>query len=350
VETPRPAPRFFAALLLLGAVLGCGASDADAPPRGTLSLLAVGDTGQPVTALTALDPGHAVAAAMAEEDARAPVDAVVLLGDNFYPDGLEEDELKDRLRENLVGPFCRFVALTPRGAGSLREACPEARALHPVPIYAVLGNHDYGERESPDLQRKLVPEYVSSWRMPAGDVEVQELEGGVSLVLIDSNRVGRDDGGDREVVRALRRSRGPWRVIAAHHPMPDVGRGYDARFERRMGELIAAAGVPIHVYLAGHEHNLQALAGEAPGPALHLVAGGGSDVRELGEGDPRRRFGSASLGFARIDVHDGPRPRLVASLHEVPAPPLPRRARPAARFEVLESGEMRALAPEAEGP
>lgn len=348
METPRPAPRFFAALLL-GAALGCGAADSDGPRRGELSLLAVGDTGKPVDLLKALDSGHAVAAAMAAEDARDPVDAIVLLGDNFYPDGLEEDELKDRLRENVVGPFCRFVALTKRGKGSLREACPEAAALHPVPIFAVLGNHDYGERESPELQRKVVPEYVASWRMPPGDVEVHELDGGLSLVLIDSNRVARRDG-DREVVRALRRSRGPWRVIAAHHPMPDVGRGYDARFDRRMLELIEAAGVPIHLYLAGHEHNLQALVGEAPGPALHLVAGGGSDVRELGGGDPRRRFGSASLGFARIDLVEGPEPHLVASLLEVPAPPLPARARTAARFEVRADGQVRTLAPEADGP
>src|SRR3990172_6165237 len=108
---------------------------------------------------------------MAAEDRSAPVDGLLLLGDNFYPDGLSERELEDRLRENVVGPYCRFVALTPRGEASLRATCPEPAALrHPVPIYAVLGNEDYDLRESPALQRERIPEYVPNWRMPRGSV------------------------------------------------------------------------------------------------------------------------------------------------------------------------------------
>jgi hypothetical protein len=301
-----------------------------------------------VELLSRLDPGYAVAAAMAAEDLRDPVDAVVLPGDNFYPDGLDQDEVKDRLRENLVGPFCHFVALTPRGEGSLRGACPESRARHPVPLFAVLGNHDYGERESPELQRKLVPEYVASWHMPSGDVEVQELSGGVSLILVDSNRLVRGEA-ERELVRALRRSRGPWRIVAAHHPMLDVGGGEDPRFARRMSELLARAKVPVHLWIAGHEHNLQALAGEPPGPALHLVAGSGSDVREISEVDTPRLFASASLGFVRLDVERNGGPRLVATLLEVPAPPRAPQARVAARIEVRPDGSARALALDAAG-
>jgi hypothetical protein len=151
METPRPSPRFFAALLLLAGALGCGAAEADPPRRAALSLLAVGDTGKPVAALRALDPGHAVADAMAGEDARDPVDAIVLLGDNFYPDGLEENELKDRLRENLVAllplrgsPCC--------GAGSLHDACP-GRGQPPSAALRDAGQPDYGEARA-KLQRR----------------------------------------------------------------------------------------------------------------------------------------------------------------------------------------------------
>jgi hypothetical protein len=339
METPIFARRFAWVLL---AALGCGAPETRLAGGAGVSLLAVGDTGKPAQALNALDPGRAVAAAMAAEDVRDPVDGVVLLGDNFYPDGLDEDEVKDRLRENLVGPFCHFVELTRRGAGSLRDACPEARALHPVPLFAVLGNHDYGEPESPELQRRLVPEYVSSWQMPPGDVELRELEGGVSLILVDSNRILRG-AGDAELVRALRRSRGPWRVVAAHHPMLDAGRGYDPRFEKRMAELLEKGGVPIHLYVAGHEHNLQAIEGGAPGPLLQVVAGSGSDVREISESGATRPFTSASLGFARIDLDAEPEPRLIATLFEVPGPPRPSRARPVARFEVSLGGPVRTV-------
>ncbi len=337
--------RLALAALLLTA---CGQAAGGEDPTAAFSLLAVGDTGKPAESLSLLDPERAVAAAMAREDERSPIDAIVLLGDNFYPEGLEKGEVKERLRANVVGPFCRFIELTPRGAGSLRDACPAAEALHPVPLFAVLGNHDYGEPESPELQRRLVPEYVAGWHVPEGRAEVRELRGGVSLILLDTNRLARDDE-DEGAARAIARSRGPWRVVAAHHPMVPAGGSRDLRFERRMRRLLERAGVPIHLYLAGHEHNLQAFVG-ARGVALQLVAGGGSDVRELGEGDPSRRFGSASLGFARVDVVRGREPRLIAALLEVPAPPLPARARAAARFSVAPDGAVRELPLDSGGP
>jgi hypothetical protein len=343
MQTPRRVLQFACAVVLLAAP-GCGEDEADgADPRlGGLSFLAVGDTGKPIEAIDALDPGKAVARALAAEDERDPIEAIVLLGDNFYPDGLEKDDLKDRLRENLVGPYCRFIELTPRGAGSLREACPEADAVHPVPIFAVLGNHDYGERESPELQRRVVPDYVRSWRMPKDDVGVRELRGGVSLILLDTNRVARDDDDD-DVVSAIRDSRGPWRVIAAHHPMLRAGRGYDERFRERMERIVAEAGVPIHLYLAGHEHNLQAFPAPGRSPALHLVAGGGSDVREISDADPSRTFAQGSLGFARVDFDRKPKPRLVATLFDVPTPPLPARPRAVAGWEIVPDGTVREL-------
>jgi hypothetical protein len=348
MQTPPPLARFACAALLLAGAAGCREEDVDDgvdPRLGGLSFLAVGDTGKPVEVLDALDPGKAVARALAAEDDRDPIEALVLLGDNFYPDGLEKDELKDRLRENLVGPYCRFIELTPRGAGSLREACPEKDAVHPIPIFAVLGNHDYGERESPELQRRVVPDYVRSWRMPKDDVGVRELRGGVSLILLDTNRVARTDGDDDDdVVEAIRESQGPWRVIAAHHPMPRAGRGYDPRFRERMERILARAGVPIHLYLAGHEHNLQAFPASGASPALHLVAGGGSDIREVSDADPSRTFALGALGFARLDFDRKPKPRLVATLLEVPAPPLPSRPRVVVTFEIAPDGTVQSPA------
>jgi hypothetical protein len=350
MQTPARPLRFALAALVLA--FGCdreAPDDADVDPRlGGLSFLAVGDTGKPTEAIAVLDPGRAVGIALAAEDERDPIEALVLLGDNFYPDGLVKDELKDRLRENLVGPYCRFIELTQRGAGSLRETCPLADAKHPIPIFAVLGNHDYGERESPELQRRVVPDYVRSWRMPTGDVGVRELRSGVSLILLDSNRVARTDGedDDEDVVRAIRDSKGPWRVIAAHHPMIRAGRGWDSRFAERMARIIERAGVPIQLYLAGHEHNLQAFPAPGGSPALHLVAGGGSDIREIaGTADPSRTFALGALGFARLDFERKPEPRLVATLIEVPAPPLPAPPRAVARFALTLDGQVETLDP-----
>ena len=134
-------------------------------------------------------------------------------------------------------------------------------------------------------------------------------------------------------------------MIAGHHPLANAGRGHDPRFEKRMRRLLEQAGVPIHIWLAGHQHNLQAFVAGTGSPALHLIAGGGSNVRGISEGaDPSRRFALASLGFARIDALGGDDPRLVASLFAVPAPPWPARPRLAARYEVSPAGAVRALA------
>ncbi|MEZ4293172.1 MAG: hypothetical protein R3E53_22590, partial [Myxococcota bacterium] len=70
-----------------------------APPeqdaiRPAASLLAVGDTGSPHGALPFFFDGQfAVGAALQRAHAASPVDALVLLGDNFYPDGLRADAL-----------------------------------------------------------------------------------------------------------------------------------------------------------------------------------------------------------------------------------------------------------------
>lgn len=331
----------------LSVAAGCG--PAPAPPEDTaLSLLAVGDTGEPPSEPEYTDPMRRVAGALAAEDARSPVDGLVLLGDNFYPDGLHSAELERRLRENVVGPYCRFIALTPRGAGSLGAACPASEALNPVPLYVVLGNHDYGAEGSPALQREVVPGYVATWRMPRGPVEVHELPGGVSLVLLDSNPAA-FEGAAQEIEAALAGARGPWRIVAAHHPMLPADEKHDAAYERSMRGILERAGARVQLFLSGHEHNLQLLSGEPPAPALLVVAGGGSGVRSLPKDERLERgrlYGAASLGFARVDLRAGPTAALVVTLVEVSESPWPRRARRAARYEVSLDGAVRALPPD----
>jgi hypothetical protein len=312
-------------------------------PPPALSLLAVGDTGTPRRVIAALDPGLAVASAMSHEDVASPVHGIVLLGDNFYPDGLSESHFEDQLRDNLARPFCHFLRFTARGRGSLEEACPRPESeRHPVPIHALLGNHDYSLPESPMLQRTRIPEYIENWAMPTEFFEVRELPGGVSLVLIDSMRWVRGAGG-KELTQAVRRSLGPWRIIAAHHPMVDTGAHRVERFERRVGRLLRTAGVPIHLFVSGHEHNLQAVEQRGEWPPLHIVAGSGSDVREISSGDPGRRFARSVYGFARIDLAGDPE-RLIVTLFEVARKALPEaRRRVVTRFAVGAEGRVQKL-------
>ena len=67
-------------------------------------------------------------------------------------------------------------------------------------------------------------------------------------------------------------------------------------------EHFSLADAPVHLYLAGHRHNLQVIEGREPGPALHVIAGSGSNIRPVRIGYANRRFASERTGFVRVDL------------------------------------------------
>jgi len=296
------------------------------PTAQRLSLLAVGDTGRSLPFRPFAEGQRSVARGLAAEDRRAPVDALLLLGDNFYPDGLEPQTLVKQIRKNLVGPYCRFAALDGPRAAEVRDACalpPEAR--HPVAILAVLGNHDYNLGESPELERRTIPLFLSNWRTTEADAEVVELGEGVSLVLADASRIGMKRSA-QALVEALERARGPWRILATHEPIA-LREDRPARpgsTTEAMRRAIAAASVPVQLVLTGHRHNLQVMTPSLPKPGLHVIVGGGSSRKPL-RWPPfeERRFAIETTGFARVDLlGSGDEQGLLVSLFTMPRHPI----------------------------
>ena len=249
--------------------------------------------------------GHAppaqlqVGEALAREDLRAPVDALVFLGDNFYPHGLEKDELEPRLRLNVAAPYCHFAELTEKGERALGGDCAEPEAdRHPVPLWVGLGNHDHHLPSAPLLEAEAVPEYVANWRLLGTPVETLELPQGVSLVFYDSSllRLPSRSEGLPELTRALASSKGPWRILVAHHPFD--GTEPSARVER----AIAASGVRAQLHLAGHIHDLRGGELAAPLPGLQIVSGAGGGHESSGKTLPGETWKRSALGFARVDL------------------------------------------------
>ncbi len=268
-----------------------------------IALWALGDTGEPRNVWPRFAGQARVARALAAEDERAPADALLFLGDNFYPHGLLARELAARVEENLVAPYCRFVA----------AACGlPAASRRVIPLYAVLGNHDHGRGESPALQRERVPRLVPNWRIEGSPVDRLELGHGVSLVFYDSTRLRRGEGLD-SLRDALRASRGPWRILVAHHPLADDSPSDEIR------AAIAASGVRVHALAAGHLHDLRIATGVGAEPALQVVAGSGSHTERPRRPLPGERFQLGALGFARIAVvRDEARERLRIALFRLP--------------------------------
>jgi hypothetical protein len=314
--------------------------------EAAVSLLAVGDTGSR-HALPSLREGQrSVARGMAAEDRRLSVDAIILLGDLFYPRGVERTEIALRVRENVALPYCRFADLSGPRSLEIANACREpAENRHPVPIYAVPGNHDYESPESVDLERHEIPEFLPNWRMHDGVAATVELGSGLSLVLVDTPAATRSRD-FAPIHRALRRARGPWRIVAGHLPVApgDAAADREWRSDAPPLDHFSLPEAPVHLYLAGHRHNLQVIEGRPPGPLLHVIAGSGSTVRPVRFRYTDRRFALERTGFARVDLLGrGSDQRLVVSLFTMPRFPIFFWAEPrlVSRWSVDLSGNLR---------
>jgi len=347
----------FAAAALLGIAGGLAVAglapgwDAPAPPDGSrFALLAVGDSGHRAKFSPWVTPQLAVGDGLWSSHRRDPVDYLLLLGDNFYPDGLEPGEAEARIAMNLVAPLCGFLDLSAPLGPNVEPSCGEVPdRRRPIPVRAVLGNHDWRAPESPGLQRELVPRYLANFALKEDVAWVEETAAGVSLVFFDSTP-GRSPEGAAKLRDALASARGPWRVVVSHHPIEASPKG-----EALRGAL-AAAGVPVQLWLAGHDHNLQLSEPGRPGPALQVIAGAGSHPTGAKYDIPGRSFFQRTLGYARVDLVPDPAApgseELVVSLVAVrPVPAaLWQRARVVARYAVAQGGSVRRVLQEPSDP
>lgn len=334
----------WAALALALFTSGCGSPEGLAPVDGArYSILALGDTGRKEFLAPLLGGQISVANAMVAEAEESPVDALVFLGDNFYWNGLDRENMVSRIQENLVRPYCYFLRLEGPRSNEVEEVCGVLQAdRSPIPLFAVLGNHDFHLPESPMLEREVVPEFLPDWHVGSGLTEVIELTEGVSLILFQSD-VDLFDRKSirREIKRAVLEAEGPWRILASHRPIAtnDIGRKVLGGFPGYVLEGIQAAGLPVQLVLAGHHHSLQVFETLEPIQALHVGAGSGSHATPpLAQDHPDVRFSRMVLGFARVDlVGKGEDEQLVVTLTETGGWPIlsalspPRRV---ARFAV----------------
>ncbi len=291
-------------------------------------IILAGDTGEPVPQ----DPTLAAIGRWAVPRDRA---AVVLLGDNIYPAGLEEG---DRAR----------------GEAILRQQLEATSALRVF----VPGNHDWGLNPRDWTVERVIAqqEFVLAW--PGGDVDflprdgcpgpaVRELlppgdgmERGIALVVIDwtpwfssvddTSRCPEGEFGQR-VDEAFAALKTHYVIVASHYPLrsagdrADLGRGvfidilvnlYYLLLQPRSAELnlfhsryVAFAervknALERHrplVFAAGHDHSLQLF--EADEIArMHIVSGAGSTGKVSRVTDVAETiFAHAVPGFVVLD-------------------------------------------------
>lgn len=210
----------------------------DAPE---LHLAAAGDVGDSGPRL------DATAAAIEEVDARQPVDALLLLGDNAYPSGDPAE-----LRDTVFRPF-----------GPLLAGGTE--------LLAVLGNHDVKQGHAAGQVAALGMD-GRWWARHVGEV---------LIIGLDSNEV--DDPDQLAwLERTLASSTDRWRIVMLHHPPYSAGyQGSRGDVRRAFAPLFERYGVQL--VLSGHDHDYQR--SKPINGVTYVVSGGAAGTRRTGEDD-----------------------------------------------------------------
>ncbi len=230
-----------------GVLLALCAGASVASPPETVRFLAFGDAGSGGGAQ------YAVATAMADVCAARGCDFAVVLGDNFYPDGVH----------------------------SARDLQFETKFEEPyealkIPFFVVLGNHDNGEDGAHNRYGDYQVEYAQRddrvsdrFRMPARYYQFSApLQGAAAYIdffAIDSTPLTRYAGDPdpkwspevygvaqlRWLQEALHDSKAAWKIALAHQPYaPD-----SPRWKEFVERSVCAAGVDL--MLQGHDHHLE---------------------------------------------------------------------------------------------
>jgi acid phosphatase len=255
-------------LLLAALTLGTPLPRVPLAPRAdTLRIAVVGDTGE---------GSDRVARGIAALHARTPLDAVVITGDAFYPCG----------PASATDPqWNRVRALSQIG----------------VPLFPVLGNHDFCGKSLPVAQ--IGATVVPHWQFPARQYVVESKL--AELLMLDTTPYAsaRDDDAAEAVRQGFTRKT-KWRIAVGHHPI--VSSGYHGHFPRdqhlrmvTLDPLMRHAKVDL--YICGHDHHLELIDGQ---PRL-LISGAGSDPVPPLVPHKRTLFPSEAerqLGFATVEL------------------------------------------------
>jgi len=271
------------------------------PRQPTLRFLVVGDAGATHSQLRA-----GMLAVMKEK----PIDGILLTGDNFYPCGVSglSDPQWTKITEHF-GP------------------------TH-LPIYPVLGNHDYGDQQEharsaystcghPDPGSEIAADgVVKDWHFPARNYRLHSPL--ADLVMIDRQPLalgftkpiaGSFSAKEEEAWIAAvlgKKTEAPWRIVVGHHTIYSSGvhgRTNDRTQTRVRALLPLFRGAQVDLYICGHDHDLELLARRG-GEPLFLVSGAGSGTGELRprkvKGEPLTLYptfpAKATIGFAVLEL------------------------------------------------
>jgi hypothetical protein len=265
---------------------------------GVVRFVAFGDTGE------GNESQYAVGQAMAALCAEKGCDFGLLLGDNFYDSGV--DGVDDpQWQEKFEMPYEDID----------------------FPIYATLGNHDYGgngigvDFDTKKAQYQI--DYTKKsqiWKLPA-KYHSFKLEN-AEFWDLDTNQIMTDpingDAGPQQawLAKGLAASTATWKIAFGHHPYISNGdHGNAGAYENLEGiplPFVTGKSVKefmeetvcgkVDVYLCGHDHNLQWLNPKCG--TEFIVSGAGSKSEGLPGKNPAAFGMPETEGFLWVEIKD----------------------------------------------
>jgi len=211
-----------------------------------------------------------------------PFDAILMLGDNVYPAGVTSTE----------DPMWQERIFQPYGTDCLEN----------LPIYALLGNHDYKGNASAQIEMTLVN---SRWYMP-NRFYSQRFGSLLTLIAFDSQLSEfcfKDNFCTYDyMLKAIKNYPATWTIVMSHHPLTstsELGHGHTGGLRDIF--ILPVVCDKADAWLSGHAHHMEHQSVDRCRLELFLSGGAGADLYPVEE-NHKANYAESRHGFLELLV------------------------------------------------
>ena len=230
---------------------------------------------------------YEVAAAMEERclSLEKKPDGILLLGDNFYQDGVPS--LSDNRWQNMI--------FTPYGTPCLKD----------IPLFPALGNHDYKGNIKAQIS---MSKREKRWLMPHRfySFSFSDL---IHFSVLDTNKMDLCFSKERCTIdflldRLAHKEKYKWQVVLGHHPILNSSEKYQNPMLVAANLRSLALGYLLchkaDAYISGHVHLLEHIKDKECGLTHIISGGGGASLYDLKKPSSREGFAAKTHGFVDL--------------------------------------------------
>lgn len=207
------------------------------------------------------------------------VDGILLLGDNIYMDGVQ----------SIHDPKWKSVIEDP-----FNKPC-----LSKLPLFPILGNHDYKGNADAQIEYSKIKE---NWHFPSrfysvkfgSLLEIVALDSNFADVCLDKDNCVLDFAYER-----LNNKNTRWQIAMGHHPLMASSSKHSPGVQ---GLLLTPMFCRFDAYLAGHSHHLEHVKPNSCNGEFFISGAGGADIYPVKEQISESKFAKSTYGILELEV------------------------------------------------